>query len=93
MRSNGELMTVNPEKLNEFIGKCIGDVGSAIHGPAVLIGEQLGLYKALASGGPFTSQGLADQAGDSGALREGVARRPGRFGVRGGPMRARVAIG
>jgi len=56
-------MAVNPEKLNEFIGKFIGDVGAAIHGPAVLIGEQLGLYKALASGGPLTSQGLAEKAG------------------------------
>ncbi len=56
-------MAVNPEKLNQFIGKFLGDVGAAIHGPAILIGEQLGLYKALAAGGPQTSEGLAEKVG------------------------------
>jgi len=54
-------MAVNPDKLNQFIGKFLGDVGAAIQGPSILIGEQLGLYKALASGGPMDSQGLADR--------------------------------
>jgi 2-polyprenyl-3-methyl-5-hydroxy-6-metoxy-1,4-benzoquinol methylase len=57
-------MAVNPEKLNAFLGKFLGDVGAAIHGPSVLIGEQLGLYKALAaSAEPLTSGGLAEKAG------------------------------
>ncbi len=70
MRSTWESMAVNPEKLNEFVGKFLIDVGAAIHGPAVLIGEQLGLYKALASGGPFTSEALAEKA----AIPERYAR-------------------
>lgn len=56
-------MAVDPEKLNAFVGKFLGDVGAAIHGPAVLIGEQLGLYKALAAHGPLTAQGLSEKAG------------------------------
>jgi SAM-dependent methyltransferase len=56
-------MAVDPEKLNQFVGKFLGDVGAAIHGPAILIGEQLGLYKALAAGGPLSSDGLAEKAG------------------------------
>jgi len=54
---------VNPDKLNQFIGKFLGDVGAAIHGPSILIGEQLGLYKALAAAGPLSSDGLAEKAG------------------------------
>jgi len=56
-------MGVDPEKLNQFIGKFLGDVGAAIHGPSILIGEQLGLYKALAASGPLSSEGLAQKAG------------------------------
>ncbi|HKN07382.1 MAG TPA: class I SAM-dependent methyltransferase [Thermoplasmata archaeon] len=56
-------MEVDPEKLNQFIGKFLGDVGAAIHGPSILIGEQLGLYKALAAGGPLSSEGLAEKTG------------------------------
>ncbi|MFZ0699781.1 MAG: class I SAM-dependent methyltransferase [Thermoplasmata archaeon] len=56
-------MAVNPDKLNQFIGRFLGDVGAAIHGPAILIGEQLGLYKALAADGPLNSEGLAEKTG------------------------------
>ena len=56
-------MAVDQDKLHAFVGKFLGDVGAAMHGPAVLIGEQLGLYKALASGGPLAPEGLARSAG------------------------------
>lgn len=56
-------MAVNPEKLNQFVGKFLGDLGAAIHGPSILIGEQLGLYKALAASGPLDSNGLAEKTG------------------------------
>jgi 2-polyprenyl-3-methyl-5-hydroxy-6-metoxy-1,4-benzoquinol methylase len=54
---------VDPEKLNAFMGKFVQDLGAAFHGPSVLIGEQLGLYKALAAGGPSTSSDLAQRTG------------------------------
>jgi SAM-dependent methyltransferase len=52
--------TVDPDKLNEFLGRFVGDLGAAMHGPLVVIGDQLGLYKALADG-PATSNELAER--------------------------------
>jgi len=54
-------MAVNPDKLNAFVGKFVNDLGAAMHGPTILVGEQLGLYKALAEHGPLTSEGLAEK--------------------------------
>jgi SAM-dependent methyltransferase len=46
------------DKLNAFIGRFVGDLGAAVHAGMVVIGEKLGLYKALAAG-PMTSAELA----------------------------------
>ena len=37
-------------KLNAFIGQFVTDLGAAVHAGMVVIGEKLGLYKALALG-------------------------------------------
>src|SRR5271166_1224982 len=63
-------MAVDNEKLNKFIGQFVGDLGAAVHAGMVVIGERLGLYKALASG-PMTSSELAAKtATDERYLRE-----------------------
>jgi len=51
-------------KLNAFIGQFVTDLGAAVHAGMVVIGEKLGLYKALA-GGPneFCTTGRHDQDG------------------------------
>jgi SAM-dependent methyltransferase len=49
----------NPDKLNELAGKLVGDLGAAMAGASVLLGDRLGLYKAMASGEPITSAELA----------------------------------
>ena len=46
------------DKLNAFVGRFVTDLGAAVHTGMVVIGERLGLYKALA-GGPVTSAELA----------------------------------
>jgi SAM-dependent methyltransferase len=46
------------DKLNAFIGQFVGDLGAAVHAGMVVIGEKLGLYKALATG-PMTPAELA----------------------------------
>src|SRR5271165_1441915 len=51
-------MSVDMEKLNAFIGRFVGDLGAAVHTGMVVIGERLGLYKALALH-PMTSAQLA----------------------------------
>jgi 2-polyprenyl-3-methyl-5-hydroxy-6-metoxy-1,4-benzoquinol methylase len=52
-------MAVDQDKLNQFMGKALGDIGGTFHAALVLIGEKLGLYKALADGGPLTPADLA----------------------------------
>ena len=51
-------MAVDMDKLNTFLGRFVGDLGAAVHTGMVVIGEKLGLYKALAQG-PVTSAELA----------------------------------
>lgn len=48
------------DKLNAFIGQFVGDLGATVHAGMVVIGEKLGLYKALAAGA-MTSAELADK--------------------------------
>jgi 2-polyprenyl-3-methyl-5-hydroxy-6-metoxy-1,4-benzoquinol methylase len=56
-------MPVDQDKLSQFMAKFVADAGASLHGPTVLIGEQLGLYKALAASGPMTSEELAKKTG------------------------------
>jgi SAM-dependent methyltransferase len=51
-------MALDMDKLNEFIGKFVTDLGASVHTGMVVIGERLGLYKALAAG-PLTASELA----------------------------------
>jgi len=51
-------MAVDMDKLNAFIGKFLGDLGGTVHAGMVVIGDKLGLYKALAET-PMTSVELA----------------------------------
>jgi 2-polyprenyl-3-methyl-5-hydroxy-6-metoxy-1,4-benzoquinol methylase len=54
-------MAVNEEKLNQLLGKFVADFGATFHAGLVVIGENLGLYKAMASGEPLTSAELAER--------------------------------
>ena len=61
------------DKLNAFIGRFVGDLGAAVHTGMVVIGEKLGLYKALAAG-PMTSAELAAKTNtDERYVREWLA--------------------
>jgi SAM-dependent methyltransferase len=51
-------VTIDMNKLNAFVGQFVNDLGAAVHCGMVVIGEKLGLYKALANG-PMTSAELA----------------------------------
>ena len=44
-------MPINEEKLNQLLGNCITDFGATMHAGLVVIGESLGLYKAMANAG------------------------------------------
>lgn len=51
--------TVDEQKLHELLGRTIVDFGAVSTAPLVIIGDRLGLYRALASQGPMTSSELA----------------------------------
>jgi SAM-dependent methyltransferase len=51
-------MAVDMDKLNAFIGRFVNDLGATAHAGMVVLGEKLGLYKALAER-PMTSDELA----------------------------------
>jgi len=52
-------MALDEQKLTEFVHKALGDIGGALTAGLVVIGDKLGLYKALAASGPSTSADLA----------------------------------
>jgi ubiquinone/menaquinone biosynthesis C-methylase UbiE len=56
--STAQVPTLDMNKLNVFIGQFVTDLGAAVHAGMVVIGEKLGLYKALA-GEPLSSAQLA----------------------------------
>jgi SAM-dependent methyltransferase len=53
---------VDEAKLEEFMGKLIGDFGGTMATMMAAIGERLGLFKDLAERGPATSAELAERA-------------------------------
>jgi 2-polyprenyl-3-methyl-5-hydroxy-6-metoxy-1,4-benzoquinol methylase len=55
-------MAIDEARLNAFLGKAVGDLGAAISGVLISLGDELGLYKALATG-PMTSAELARRTG------------------------------
>jgi SAM-dependent methyltransferase len=66
-------MALDMEKLNAFVGRFVGDLGAAAHAGMVVIGERLGLYKALSSQ-PMTSAELsAKTSTDERYVREWLA--------------------
>ena len=56
-------MDVQEDRLNEFIGKMLGDLGAAQSVPTVRLGVKLGLFDALYTGGAATASGLAGKTG------------------------------
>ena len=51
-------MAVDEKKLEQFVGQFVTDLGATVHAGMVVIGERLGLYKALAAS-PLTPTELA----------------------------------
>src|ERR1700730_4618225 len=50
---------IDPTKLDAFMGKAVMDMGAAMHAALIVIGDKLGLYKAMAGSGPMTPAELA----------------------------------
>jgi 2-polyprenyl-3-methyl-5-hydroxy-6-metoxy-1,4-benzoquinol methylase len=56
-------MAIDSDKLHELLGKAVVDFGATFHAALVRVGDKLGLYKALAAGGPQTPAELAKRTG------------------------------
>jgi SAM-dependent methyltransferase len=56
-------MQIDEDKLGEFMGRFVGDLGAALSVATVMIGDKLGLYKAMADGDPVTPAELARRTG------------------------------
>jgi SAM-dependent methyltransferase len=54
---------VDEERLQRFLEQAITDMGAALNGALVMMGEELGLWKALAATGPLTSSQIAERSG------------------------------
>jgi 2-polyprenyl-3-methyl-5-hydroxy-6-metoxy-1,4-benzoquinol methylase len=66
-------MAIDNEKLNAFMGGFVQDLGAVMHAATIVVGDELGLYKALADK-PLTAEALAEKTGtDARYVREWLA--------------------
>jgi 2-polyprenyl-3-methyl-5-hydroxy-6-metoxy-1,4-benzoquinol methylase len=54
---------IDPDKLNALLGQAVQDMGAALHAPLIVIGDKLGLYRAMGDGVPVTAAQLAQRTG------------------------------
>jgi len=56
-------MEIDRGKLDKFLGQAVGEMGAAMNAALVIVGDKLGLYKAMAGAGPLTPGELAKKTG------------------------------
>jgi SAM-dependent methyltransferase len=68
--------TIDEAKLDEFMGRFVGDLGAALSAALVVIGDRLGLYRAMADGSGVTPEELAERTGtDARYVREWLSNQ------------------
>lgn len=86
-------MDVDQAKLEAFQGKMLGDMGAAISAALVIVGDKLGLYKAMAEMGPTTSLKLASATGTTERyVREWLAAQAASGYVEYDPVKAEFSM-
>jgi SAM-dependent methyltransferase len=66
-----DVSSLNSDALQQLLGQLVTDLGAAVNGALVVLGDRLGIYATLAEKGPATSQELAAKTGlDERQLRE-----------------------
>src|SRR5205085_8292204 len=58
-----EPVAIDGAKLEEFVFRAVDEVGATLNAALVVVGDKLGLYRALAGAGPLTSAELAERTG------------------------------
>src|SRR6202171_3108831 len=56
---------IDEAKLQACMGQAVTEMAAIISAPLMMIGEKLGLYKAMAHAGPLTPQEVAERSGAS----------------------------
>src|SRR5207248_4547264 len=73
MSTTAQAPQLDMNKLNTFIGQFVTDLGATVHSGMVVIGEKLGLYKALAARAMNSAELAAATKTDERYLREWLA--------------------
>ena len=85
-------MAIDQQKLEAFMGKFVGDLGAVMHAATIVVGDQLGLYKALAEA-PLTAEALAKKTGtDARYLREWLSAQAASDYVQYDPKTQRFSL-
>jgi SAM-dependent methyltransferase len=63
-------MAIDEAKLNEFMGAFVHDIGAVMHAATIVLGDELGLYKALAGRQLSAEELAADTGTDPRYVRE-----------------------
>jgi SAM-dependent methyltransferase len=65
MATTEQPIAIDEDKLGAFMNQCVGELGATLGAALVVIGDKLGLYKAMSEEGPISSTQLAAQTGTS----------------------------
>src|SRR4051812_36956112 len=60
--TQGDLMAIDDAKLTDFINRFVGDLGATMAAGNIVLGDRLGLYRAL-TGGPLRPHEVAERTG------------------------------
>jgi len=58
-----EVAEVDPDKLMQFVFRAVEEVGATLNTALVVMGDRLGLYRAMAGAGPLAPAELAERTG------------------------------
>ena len=56
-------LKIDEARMNAFMGRAVQDMGAAFSTALIIMGDRLGLYKAMAGAGPLTSAEVAAKTG------------------------------
>src|SRR5438067_4634027 len=63
MAAVAEPTSIDGQKLEQFVFRAVDEIGATLNTALVVMGDKLGLYRALAGAGPLTPAELADRTG------------------------------
>src|SRR3954470_22856979 len=55
--------TLDEAKIGDFVNRVVGELGATVNAALVVIGDKLGLYRAMSESGPITPGELAERTG------------------------------